>query len=178
MMLAVLAFAAVAGTGPGGAALAQPTAAQHEIPQSQVLEHEETLHKLTTLAARPGGVGVAAHRALELYSRHTQREREYILPPLTLLPDLADGKVTPDMQWALDMADRVKADREIIFQEHAAVTDALNALMTAGLRAHDHEAVEVARAAAADSLNDIEIMEPTVVMIGDVLRGRLARGHN
>ena len=48
------------------------------------------------------------------------------MPPLTLLPNLADGKVTPDMAWALAMTDRVKAERDQIFEEHTRMTDALN----------------------------------------------------
>jgi len=177
-VFALMAFAATVWIGSGGQALAQPAApaaaVPHDIPQSLVVEHEETMDRLTVLAKRPGQVGVVARKALELFKRHTERERDYILPPLTLLPDLADGKVTPDMQWALDMADRVKAEREAIFQEHTAVTDLLNALLVAGKAAHDQEAVDFAQSAATDSLNDIEILEPTVVVIGDVLRAKLA----
>lgn len=149
----------------------------HALPQSLLLEHQETMERLTALSARPGRVGVVAKQALALFRRHTDREMDYILPPLTLLPDLADGHVTPDMQWALVMADRVKADREVIFQEHTEVTDILNALLVAGQAERDAEAVDFAQAAATDSLNDVEILEPTVVMIGDVLRARLAPGH-
>ena len=178
--LALLASVGVIWAGSCGLASARPVAAAaeaHPIPQSLILEHQETMERLTELSARQGKVGEVARQALDLFKRHTQREQDYILPPLALLPDLADGHVTPDMQWALDMADRVRSDREVIFQEHSAVTDVLNALLVAGQAAHDREAIEFARAAATDSLNDIEIMEPTVVMIGDVLRAKLAPGH-
>jgi hypothetical protein len=178
MALALLAFTAMSAASLQ--AQAQPTtpvAPAHEIPQSLVLEHRETMDRLTVLAQRPGQVGVIAGQALALFKRHTQREMDYILPPLTLLPDLADGHVTPDMRWALVMADRVRADREEIFQEHTEVTDVLNALLVAGQAAHDQEAVDFAQSAATDSLNDIELLEPTVVMIGDVLRARLGESH-
>jgi hypothetical protein len=176
MALALLAFTAMSALSLQ--AQAQPAApAPHEIPQSLVLEHQETMDRLTVLAQRPGQVGVVAGKALALFKRHTQRETDYILPPLTLLPDLADGHVTPDMRWALVMADRVRADREEIFQEHTEVTDVLNALLVAGQAAHDQEAVDFAQSAATDSLNDIELLEPTVVMIGDVLRARLGESH-
>ncbi len=181
-LFALMAFAATAWIGSGGHALAQSAAAPaaavpHDIPQSLLLEHQDTLDRLNVLAGRPGKVGIVARQALELFKRHTERERDYILPPLTLLPDLADGKVTPDMRWALDMADKVKAEREAIFQEHTEVTDLLNALLVAGQAAHDQEAIDFAQSAAADLLNDIEILEPTVVVIGDVLRAKLAPGR-
>lgn len=150
-----------------------PPAAAREIPQSLRLEHAETLERLAALARRNGAVGATSRKALELFQRHIAREQEYILPPLTLLPLLADGNVTPDMRWALDMADRVKAEREQIFQEHTQLTDALNAIVEAAQRAHDAGALAFAQAAAADSLNDIELLEPTVLLIGDYLRGKL-----
>jgi hypothetical protein len=75
------------------------------------------------------------------------------------------------------MTNRVRADREVIFDEHARMIEILNELQFAGQQAHDAEAVDFAKGAAVDALNDSEILEPTVVMIGDVLRARLAPAH-
>ncbi len=154
-------------------AFAQPAPATRDIPQSLRVEHDNTLQQLTHLAQRRGPVGAAARDALALFKRHTQREEEFILPPLTLLPVLADGKVTPDMRWAVDMADRVKKEREEIFIEHTRITDAMNTLAAAAQRAHDAEALDFARGAVADSLNDVELLEPMCIVIGDYLRAKL-----
>jgi hypothetical protein len=121
-------------------------------------------------------VGAEARKALVLIQQHHQREEAYVLPPLTLLSRLADGKVEPDMKWAIAMADRVKADREQIFQEHARITDAMNALATAADRAHDRVAAEFARTMVADSLFDLELQEPMTLVIGDYLRSKLPAG--
>lgn len=168
---ALFAGLALAATTWAAAAQAQP---DHPIPQSQRVEHAETLERLGQLAKRPGPVGVEARRAMALFKKHYAREEAYILPPLTLLPALADGKVTPDMGWALAMCDRVKADQTEIFQEHTEVTNAANALYSAGLAAHDKQAMEFAKAAVTDSLNDLELLEPTVLLIGEHLRMGLA----
>jgi hypothetical protein len=178
-VLTLMALAATAWVVPHAAARAQsaPAAEVRPIPQSQALEHDENLERLTLLAARPGKVGAVAKQAIALFKAHNARESEYILPPLVLLPYIADGKVTPDMAWALAMTDRVKADREQIFEEHAQVIAVLNELQAAGQEAHDQDAVEFARGAATDALNDVEILEPTVIMIGDVLHARLGAGH-
>lgn len=172
----VLALGAMAWAGSAGLAAAQG-APTHEIPQSQILEHQENLDNLVALGKHPGKVGEIAQKAVALFKKHQAREAEYILPPLSLLPYIADGKVTPDMRWALEMCDRVKADREVIFQEHTEMTAVLNELQYAGQQAHDQEAVEFARGASIDALNDLEILEPTVVTIGDVLRAKLADTH-
>jgi hypothetical protein len=155
------------------ATLGQPVPHAGEIPQSLRLEHEDTLQQLENLSRHRGAVGDEARKALVLFKKHLQREEAYILPPLTLLPLLADGKVLPDMKWAIDMASRVKAERDEIFQEHTQITDAMNALAAAAQKAHDAAALDFAHAAVADSLNDIELIEPMTIVIGDYLRTKL-----
>jgi len=155
---------------------ASPAAAQspsHGIPQSLVIEHEDAIAELNVLAGRKTPVAAEARKLRDLLKRHHQREAEFILPPLTLLPALARGEVRPDMRWALAMADRVKAEHEAIFHEHEAITDGCNGLLAAAERAHDRAAADFAHALVADSLNDLELLEPMVVLIGDVLRARL-----
>jgi hypothetical protein len=158
--------------------LAGPVAAQApphagEIPQSIRLEHENTIEQLTKLSKRHGPVGIEAGKALGLFKAHLQREQEYILPPLSLLLQLADGKVSPDMKWAVAMADRVKAERELTYQEHTKLTDSMNALAAAARKAHDAEALEFAHGAVADSLNDVELLEPMSIVIGEYLKTKL-----
>ena len=158
--------------------LSGPVAAQApshagEIPQSIRLEHENTIEQLTKLSKKHGPVGVEASKALGLFKAHLQREQEFILPPLSLLLQLADEKATPDMKWAIAMADRVKSERELDYQEHAKITDAMNALAAAARRAHDVEALEFAQGAVADSLNDVELLEPMSIVIGEYLKTKL-----
>jgi hypothetical protein len=153
-----------------GSARAQPT---HEIPQSIQLEHVEMVGQLEDLAKRPAPVGPEAAKALELVQRHQQRESEYILPPLTLLPALAEGRVSRDMRWAIEMAEKVKANRAEIFLEHARITDAMNALLAAAESSSDTDAVEFAKAMVASSLGDMEVEEPATVVIGEFLRNKL-----
>jgi hypothetical protein len=174
-----MALAAASWMVPSWAAFAQasPAAATHGIPQALRIEQKETIEQLTALAAHPAPVGPAAKDALALLEKHYAREREFILPPLTLLPLLADGKVTPDMAWALPMTDRVRAEREQIFDEHSEVTEALNTLLVAAIEANDNDAKEFAESTAGDSLTDLEILEPTILMIGDTLRAKLPAAH-
>ncbi len=81
------------------------------------------------------------------------------------------------MKWAIVMADRVKAERETTYQEHTKITDAMNALAAAARKAHDAEALDFATAAVGDSLNDIELIEPMAIVIGDYLKAKLPAGQ-
>ena len=152
---------------------AQPPPQAGEIPQSIRLEHENTLEQLTKLSKKHGPVGAEASKALGLFKAHLQREQEFILPPLSLLLQLADGNTSPDMKWAIAMADRVKSERELTYQEHTKITDAMNALASVARKAHDAEALEFAQGAVADSLNDVELLEPMSIVIGEYLKTKL-----
>jgi hypothetical protein len=154
-----------------------PAPPPHVIPQSLVLEQQDTLDHLALLSHRRGPVGVVAARYLALFQRHAAREREYILPPLALLDDLASREATPDDAWAMAMADRVRSDRDVIFTEHTEITDAANALLAAGRRAHDQAAITFAEEAVRDSQNDMEIQEPAVLMLGAYLHSKLPASH-
>ena len=78
------------------------------------------------------------------------------------------------MAWAIAMTDKVRANRELIFQQHTEMTDILSELVVAAEAAHDQDAKEFAEAAAGDSLNDVEILEPMVLVLGDYLKMKLA----
>ena len=156
---------------PGPSARAQT--APHDIPQAVRLDHEETLRQLTTIARRHTRTGDIARKALPVFKAHFQREEEYILPPLTLAPALADGRVNPDMRWAIAMADRIKAESIAIFEEHTVITEWMTELAAAAERRHERDVVDFARAAVADSLYDTEVTEPTAIVIGEYLRARL-----
>ena len=94
-MTAILLLAATVAGFAAAPAIAQPVAQAGEIPQSLRVEHDDTLEQLAVLARRHGPVGVEAGKAMVLFKQHLRREEEYILPPLTLLPLLADGKDLP-----------------------------------------------------------------------------------
>ena len=144
------------------------------IPQSERFEHEEVITKLTTLAQRPAPVGPAAQQALDVVRPHLQHDDEVVLPPLTLLPLIAEGKVSPSMKWALPMIDRVKAEQAENIKIHEEITARLIKLYSAADDAGDEQAARNAREIASDLLHDDEVTEPTVLLLGEYLRTKLA----
>jgi len=171
MLLTVAAFGSW-----GGVAAAQTAPQAHEIPQSFVIAHQETLAELSAIAQRRTRTGAIARKALEAVKAHFRREEEYILPPLTLAPAMALGHVTPDMKWAIAMVDRIKADREVIFTEHTVITEWMIELAAAADRTHEKDVLAFAQGAVADSLNDTEVNEPMAIVIGEYLRAKLPAG--
>jgi hypothetical protein len=156
-----------------GAATAEVAPNGSEIPASVEMGHSDTVAHLEALGHRPGRVGSLARDTLVVFRQHIGREDAYIKPPLTLLPYLTDGKVTPEMRWAIPMAERLRADRDVILQEHNQINTLLTELRNAGRLVHDREAVDFAVTGAVESLDDMEIQEPTVLLIGAFLKLRL-----
>jgi hypothetical protein len=185
-LLAATAALALGAAFPISAAVAQsqvPTAspsatATLEVPQSSRVEHEDIIAHLDAVARqqRRPRVAEAARKALEVLKPHYAREADYVLLPLGLLPALADGHVAPEMRRAIAIADRVKAEQDQLFEEHVRITGVLNELIAAAEGERDRGLVAMARQAALHSLQEVEIMYPTVILIGDHLREKLGPG--
>lgn len=170
IMLAAASIAGASWVGQGGMARAETT---HEIPQSAVAEHESVLANLRSIAARPTPEGAAAQKVIDLLLPHMAKEEAFILPPLVLLPDIAAGKVTKDMRWAIGMSDRVKAEQAALLKIHQGLSDAFIGLLDAAQAAGDDVTVGFTKDLAADDLGDREVTEPTTILIGELLRRHL-----
>jgi hypothetical protein len=53
----------------------------------------------------------------------------------------------------------------------------MNDLAAAAQKAHDTAALDFAHAAVADSLNDIELIEPMTLVVGEYLKTKLPPGQ-
>ena len=144
-----------------------------DIPPSVSMEHDSVMTYLQKIAVRTTPSGAAAQRLMEVLKQHMALEDAFILPPLTLLPTLARGIVSPDMRWAIPMSDRVRTEHDALQRVHNGITEATLALQMAADDEHDEATIGFCRDLAADDLNDMEVTEPTVMLIGDLLRSRL-----
>jgi hypothetical protein len=144
-----------------------------DIPPSEAMEHEGDLAFLDKIAQRTTPTGAAARELIALLKDHMATEEDFILPPLTLLPELAAGKVSPDMRWALVDSDRLRAELASVRAMHGKLTVAFLNLKQAAQDEHDAAVEGFSSDLAADDLGDVDITEPTVLLIGDWLRAKL-----
>ena len=144
------------------------------IPEPLKLEHEELHAQLLKATQAPGQVGAAAREVARVLHAHFEKEEEYALPPLGLLPLLAQGKVTPDMAGVLKMTDKLKAELPQMLKEHGAIVAALRALIEAANRENVPEAAHFAEKLMLHARTEEEVSYPTTILIGEYLRLRLA----
>jgi hypothetical protein len=155
-----------------GPVMAQQVAFQ--VPQSIRLQHDQIINRLAHLAKRGDKEAAAAQRALTFLKEHYAKEEQFVLPPLGLLPRIAKGEIAKDMEPAVAMADRTKSALADFQNDHIKITSLMNELIAVGKKKKNEELVRLATRVAAQSLNDIEIAQPTTILIGDYLRQRLS----
>jgi hypothetical protein len=160
----------IAGLSPS---LAQQAALQ--VPQSIRHEHQQILSRLDHFAqGKDNETAVAAQKAAAFLKGHYANEEQFVLPPLSLLPRIAKGEISKDMEPAIAMADRTKSALPDFGNDHIKITSLMNDLIAVGKK-KDDDLVRLATRVAAQSLNDIEVNQPTAILIGDYLRRGLSR---
>jgi len=155
-----------------GTAFAQ---AKTPIPNHALAEHKATLDHLTGLAAEPGAVGLAARHVLAAMVPHDQREEAFVLPLLGLIDDIAADKVVPEMAWAVPMAARLQSERAALYDEHTTIISGLIELTAAAQTRNDASLVAFAEQVAADEINDGEFVYPAALLVGRLVREKLAK---
>lgn len=169
-------FAAVLTIASVGMASAEEPALS--MPQSVRLQHEQIVSRLKIYTNHDAPTGPAASKALAAINAHYAKEEAFVLPPLALLPRIAKGEISKDMEPALAMATRTQASLPELEKDHIQITSMMNELVEAGQRTHDDELVRLATRIAAESLNHIEVAIPTTIIVGNYLRERLQKGQH
>jgi hypothetical protein len=136
-------------------------------------EHTSTIDHLKSLAHERGAVGEAAKRVLVVMVPHDQREEEFVLPLLGLMDTVVAGRIGPEMAWAVPMSERVVAERDKLYDEHAAIINALNDLTAAARARHNASLVAFSEQVANDEVNDGAFIYPAAILVGKLVREKL-----
>lgn len=145
-------------------------------PRSVQLQHEQIVSRLESIAKRDGAARIAAAKAASFLKAHYAKEEEFVLPPLGLLSTILKNPNPADLDRAVAMAERTKAALTELLADHVEITTLMNDLIAAGGQEQNEELVRLASRVAAQSLNDIEVVQPTTILIGEYIRANLRRG--
>ncbi len=160
----------LAASGPLGSARANPAAV---IPPSEAVKQERVLASLQHVAQRATPSATAAQQLIVVLTKYNTFQNEVILPQLTLLPALATGKASPDMVWAVSMADRLRDERAYVQGLHREIVAAVLDLRAAAIAENDTETTELTEDLAAADLAEVEVTEPAAEMVGELVRNKL-----
>src|ERR1700732_4786817 len=103
-----------------------------QLPHVLQGEHEELYEEIWKATKLGGETGAAAKAVVKVLLPHVVLEEEFGLPPLSVLPRLARGEITPDMAPLIDTAERLKAELPRMLDDHKHIVKALRVLLRAG----------------------------------------------
>ena len=92
-------------------------------------EHQALHAELSQAIKLEGRTGKATRLVARLIERHFAKEEEIALPPLSLLPALAQGPIEPGMEAAITLAARLHDELPNLLAEQRVIVAALEELM-------------------------------------------------
>ncbi|HMD81999.1 MAG TPA: hypothetical protein VKE92_11855 [Anaerolineales bacterium] len=146
---------------------------EFNIPHAMQVEHEELHVDLEKAIASGGETGAAAREVAEALHSHFESEERYALPPLGLLPALAEGRISSEMTQVLEMTDTLKAELPRMLDEHKLIVDALQKLIGAARKEKKMEHIHFAEKLMLHAQNEEEVSYPTAILIGEYVKLKL-----
>jgi hypothetical protein len=146
---------------------------EFNIPHSVQVEHEELHADLEKAVASSGETGAAARKVAEALHAHFESEEKYALPPLGLLPALAEGRISSEMARVVEMTDVLKAEMPNLLEEHKAIVAALQKLIKAASQEKKIEHIHFAEKLMLHARNEEEVLYPTAILIGEYVKLKL-----
>ena len=144
------------------------------VPQSLEAEHHEIHEALLEATRVPGRVGAAAKELATVLDPHFERENEIALPPLGLLAPLAAGKTPAGQQEALAMTDALRKEMPRMLEEHKRIRAATEKLRAVAREEKAAAQEQFAERLAAHAQTEEEILYPAAILVGDIIRARMA----
>jgi hypothetical protein len=146
-----------------------------ELPSVVQMAHDE-LHEEMVQATQLGGeTGTAAKAVVRVLFPHVLREEEFAIPPLSLLPRLARGEVSPDMASVLPQSELMKGELARMLDEHKLIVEALRNLLRAATAEHHSGYARLAQKLILHAMMEEEVLYPASILVGEYLKLKLGK---
>lgn len=142
-------------------------------PVSIRREHEELHADLARAGQMPGRLGETAREVARIMHPHFLREDEYAIPPLSLLPRLAKGQVTPDMSDVLPLVARLKEEMPLMIEEHRAILGAVREFALAAEKEEDERYIRFAADLMIHAQMEEDVLYPAAILVGEYVKAKL-----
>lgn len=143
--------------------------AELKMPDSLQKRHEAFHAEFTKATKEEGKVGDAARAIEKLGTAHFAKAKD-VFPPLWLLPRLAEGKVTPEMREAVEIAEKLRTGLPQIHREHSELLAGLKKLAEAAKKEGKTDYVRFVEKLTLHMQEEEEVLYPTVLLIGDTVK--------
>lgn len=146
-----------------------------EYPESSLPEHRE-LRMILTRAMNSGGqTAIAADGVRRVLYPHMRLEEAFAAPPLSLLPRLAAGEVSPEMEKIIEVSAMLKLQMPRMLEQHRMIVNALRALLKAATDEHHPSFVQFAQKLMHHAQQEEEMLYPAAILVGEYVRLKLGK---
>lgn len=141
-----------------------------EVPSSIKKEHKYLLDKIRKITLYQDSTGYEALKLYELMQHHFAEEEDYALPPLGILPLLANGKIPEQRKEIIQLCEKLKTNLSHLSAEHQLITAYANELMQAAIKENHPEVIEFEKELQKHANTEKEVIFPTAILIGEFLK--------
>jgi hypothetical protein len=140
------------------------------MPATIKKEHTYLLGEIGKLALLKDSTGRAAVKLNELMQHHFEEEEDYVLPPLGLLPFLAEGGIPPQSKEVIGLTEKLKTQLLHMKAEHQLIKAYMDEVVQAANKDHHPEVVVLEQAIGKHAAMEEEVFFPTAILVGEFLK--------
>lgn len=137
------------------------------------IEHGHLQKELEKATAVGGETAGAARSVLKVLVPHMLLEEEFAIPPLQLLPRLARGEFSADMEHILPKTEAMKAELPRMLRDHELIVNALRRLLQAAVKEGHEGYAGFAQKLIRHAQQEEEVMYPASILVGEYIKLRL-----
>jgi hypothetical protein len=137
------------------------------------VEHNELHLQLERVIQSGAEMGAAAKRVAEALHAHFEGEERYAMPPLSLLPALAAGQLSPEMAGIVPLTETLKTKLPQMLREHQAIVATLDDLSAIAQRENSAAALAFAHKLRLHAQHEEEVLYPAAILVGEYLKLKL-----
>jgi hypothetical protein len=141
-----------------------------EVPSPIKEEHEHLLEEIHKISLLPDSAGHVAIKLNDLIQHHFAGEEDYVLPPLGLLPSLANGKLPEQTKEILLLTEKCKSQLQHLSVEHQLIKAYTDELVNAASGDSKKEINEFVNALHKHAVTEEQVFFPTSILIGEYLK--------
>lgn len=141
-----------------------------EIPATIKEEHEYLLNKIGKLALLEDSTGKAALKLHELMQHHFTEEEDYVLPPLGLLPLLAEGKMPTQSEAVIGLTEKLKAQWLHMQVEHQLIKAYMDEVLQAAAVENHPDVISLAKEIGKHAATEEEVYFPAAILVGEYIK--------
>ncbi len=141
-----------------------------DVPSVIKEEHDYLLDKVYKMTLWQDSTGLAAIKLYDLMKHHFAEEEDYVLPPLGLLPLVANGKLPDQMKEVILLTEKVKSHLIHLDAEHQLIKAFADELMQAAATENHPEIIEFEKELEKHAKTEEEVFFPAAILLGEYLK--------